>query len=81
MVGHIGPEAQVGGPIALLKDGDIITIDASDPNKGVLSVKLSGAELAARLKSWRPKKTAYPTGALAKYAKLVGRACDGAVCG
>jgi dihydroxy-acid dehydratase len=81
MVGHIGPEAQVGGPIALLKDGDIITVDASDPNKGVLSVKLSKAELAARRKSWKPKKTAYPTGALAKYAKLVGRACDGAVCG
>jgi dihydroxy-acid dehydratase len=81
MVGHVGPEAQVGGPIAALKDGDVITIDATNADRGVLSVKLSKAEIARRLTKWKPKKTAYPTGALAKYAKLVGPAKDGAVCG
>jgi dihydroxy-acid dehydratase len=81
MVGHVGPEAQVGGPIAILQDGDIVTIDDTNPDKGELSVKLSQREISARLKKWKPKKSSYTNGALAKYAKLVGPACDGAVCG
>ena len=79
MVGHIGPEAFVGGPIAALKDGDIIEIDANDPAKGKISVKLSKQEIQDRLKKWKAPNPHYTTGALAKYAKLVGPACDGAV--
>jgi dihydroxy-acid dehydratase len=79
MVGHVGPEAAAGGPIALLKDGDIVTIDASNPEKGELSVKLSKKELADRKAKWKPRKPLYTTGVLAKYAKLVGPAKDGAV--
>jgi dihydroxy-acid dehydratase len=79
MVGHIGPEAYVGGPIAILRDGDIIEIDATDPAKGKLNVKLSKEEIAKRLKKWKMPKPKYISGALAKYARLVGRACDGAV--
>ncbi len=76
MIGHIGPEAQAGGPIAIVKNGDIIEIDAV---KGKLNVKLSSAEIKKRLKKWKPKKSMYTAGALAKYAQLVGPACDGAV--
>jgi dihydroxy-acid dehydratase len=79
MVGHVGPEAALGGPIALVKTGDVITLDATNPMKGELSVALSDKELAARRKKWKPKKPMYTTGALAKYAAQVGRACDGAV--
>jgi len=79
MVGHIGPEAFVGGPLAILRDGDIIEIDATNPAKGKLNVKLSKEQIATRLKKWKPPKPRYKTGALAKYAQLVGRACDGAV--
>ena len=79
MVGHIGPEACVGGPIAAVKDGDIIEIDASNPAKGKINLKLSKQEIQDRLKKWKAPKPHYATGALAKYAKLVGPACDGAV--
>ncbi len=75
-VGHVGPEAQVGGPIGLLKNGDMITIDAV---KGKLTVDLSGKELKARRKKWKPRKNGYSAGALWKYAELVGPAVDGAV--
>jgi dihydroxy-acid dehydratase len=75
-VGHIGPEAMDGGPIGLLKDGDIVVIDA---DKGVLNVELSDAELAERRKSWTPKKPSFKTGALARYAKNVGPARYGAL--
>jgi dihydroxy-acid dehydratase len=75
-IGHVGPEAAVGGPIALIRDGDIIRIDA---DKGTLDVKLSDAELAERKKSWKPRPTNYNAGALQKYAALVGPARDGAV--
>jgi len=75
-IGHVGPEAFVGGPIGLLKDGDMITIDA---DKGILSVALSDDELAERRKSWVPPKTQYTTGALWKYAQLVGPARKGAL--
>jgi dihydroxy-acid dehydratase len=75
-VGHVGPEAAVGGPIGLLKDGDMITINAIT---GELSVALSEAELAERRKAWKgPRETIYATGALWKYAQLVGPAHLGA---
>ena len=75
-VGHVGPEAADMGPIGLLKDGDIITIDAET---GELSVDLSGAELEARKKTFQPKAPSFKTGALARYAKNVGPARHGAV--
>jgi dihydroxy-acid dehydratase len=75
-IGHVGPEAGVGGPIALLRDGDIIRIDA---DQGTLEVKLSDAELETRRKGWKPRKTNYNAGALYKYAQQVGPARDGAV--
>ena len=76
-VGHVGPEAAHGGPIALLQNGDMITIDAI---KGELSVELSDAELAARKEKWAgPRETIYASGALWKYAQLVGGAYLGAV--
>ncbi len=81
MVGHVGPEAFVGGPIAAVHDGDIITLDATDPAHGVLSVALTDAEMAARMAAWTRPAPNYTTGALAKYAKLVGPACDGAITG
>ncbi|MEQ8506008.1 MAG: dihydroxy-acid dehydratase [Rhodospirillales bacterium] len=75
-IGHVGPEAAVGGPIGLLKDGDVIHIDA---NNGTLDVELSEDELDARRKEWKPRKHDYQSGVLWKYAQLVGPACDGAV--
>ncbi len=76
-VGHVGPEAAHGGPIALLRDGDLITIDAI---KGELSVALSDADLAARKAEWSgPRETIHAAGALWKYAQLVGSAAKGAV--
>ena len=75
-VGHFGPEAQVGGPIALLRDGDIIRLDAI---KGTLSADVSEEEFAERRKSWKPRETFYGSGAIWKYAQTVGNARDGAV--
>ena len=76
-VGHVGPEAALGGPIALIRDGDIIQIDA---RKGTLKVKLSAKELRDRRKAWAgPRETIYGSGALWKYAQLVGSTKDGAV--
>ncbi|TGQ54152.1 dihydroxy-acid dehydratase [Mesorhizobium sp. M1C.F.Ca.ET.193.01.1.1] len=75
-IGHVGPEAAVGGPIGLIKDGDVISIDAV---KGKIEVALSDAELAARAKSWKARKTDYQSGAIWKYAQTVGSARDGAV--
>jgi dihydroxy-acid dehydratase len=75
-VGHVGPEAAVGGPIALIRDGDIIEIDADD---GKLNVKLSDAELAERRKSWKPRDERFGSGVLWKYAQQVGPAVNGAV--
>lgn len=76
MVGHVGPEAQVGGPIAVVKNGDTVEIDAE---KGTLNVRLTQKELKMRLRRWKPKKPLYTAGALAKYASLVGPASGGAV--
>jgi dihydroxy-acid dehydratase len=76
-VGHVGPEAAHGGPIALLRDGDMITLNAPT---GELSVALSDDELARRQSAWTgPRKTDYTSGALWKYARLVGGARHGAV--
>jgi len=75
-IGHIGPEAAVGGPIALLRDGDTIEIDAV---VGTLNVKLTDAELAERRTKWRPRATNHTSGVLWKYAQQVGPAVDGAV--
>ncbi len=75
-IGHVGPEAQVGGPIGLLRDGDTITIDAE---KGVLETSLTAAELENRKKAWKPRDHGYGSGALWKYAQTVGPAVDGAV--
>jgi dihydroxy-acid dehydratase len=75
-IGHVGPEAAVGGPIALLRDGDKIIIDAG---KGTIDVALSDEELAKRRAEWKPRKTDYNSGVLWKYAQLVGPAYLGAV--
>jgi dihydroxy-acid dehydratase len=75
-VGHVGPEAAVGGPIALLQDGDRIVLDAE---AGTIDVLLSDAELAERRAAWRPRTTDYNSGAIWKYAQLVGPAHLGAV--
>lgn len=75
-VGHIGPEAAVGGPIALLRDGDIVTLDAA---AGTLEVALSGDELQRRARDWKPRAEEYTSGYLWKYAQQVGAARQGAV--
>ena len=75
-IGHVGPEAAVGGPIGLVKDGDIIAIDA---DKGTLDIEVSEAELAERRKTWKLPPNAYQSGALRKFADQVGPARYGAV--
>ncbi|MBT7076195.1 MAG: dihydroxy-acid dehydratase [Pelagibacterales bacterium] len=75
-VGHVGPEAAVGGAIALIENGDIITIDA-ETNE--LSVGLSGDELNKRRKNWKPREHEYGSGEIWKYSQLVGSAVNGAV--
>ncbi len=75
-VGHVGPEAALGGPIALVQDGDIINIDAT---KGTIDLEVSDEELAARKAAWKPRETAYGNGAIWKFAQLVGPAHLGAV--
>ena len=77
-VGHIAPEAMVGGPLAALRDGDEVTVDI--PNRQ-LSVALSNTELQERLRAWSPPASHYTHGTLAKYAKLVSSASTGAVTG
>ena len=75
-VGHVGPEAAVGGPIALIRDGDIIELDA---DKGTIDVKLSDDELAKRKTQWKAREAEFGSGYLWKYAQQVGPAVDGAV--
>ncbi|MCA0050436.1 dihydroxy-acid dehydratase [Mesorhizobium sp. B283B1A] len=75
-IGHVGPEAAVGGPIGLIRDGDVISIDAVN---GTIEVALTEAELAARAKTWKARTTDYQSGAIWKYAQTVGSARDGAV--
>jgi dihydroxy-acid dehydratase len=76
VVGHITPEAAVGGPLGLLRNGDTVTIDAE---KRVLNAELSAAELRRRRAAWKPRKPYATTGVLAKYATLVSSASAGAV--
>ena len=75
-IGHVSPEAAVGGPIALIKDGDIISIDIM-ANK--INVKLSDEELAERRKEWQPKEPRIKTGYLARYAAMVTSGNTGAI--
>lgn len=75
-VGHVGPEAAVGGPIGLIEDGDVIEIDAES---GTLSLHLDPDELAARRERWQPRRHAFQSGALWRYAQTVGPAGKGAV--
>ncbi|GIW27847.1 MAG: dihydroxy-acid dehydratase [Meiothermus sp.] len=76
MIGHVAPEAQVGGPIALVEEGDIISIDC---DRGVLNLEVSEKELARRAKAWKPPKPHYKSGLFARYAALVSSAREGAV--
>jgi dihydroxy-acid dehydratase len=75
-VGHVGPEAAVGGPIALIRDGDIVELDAE---QGTLNVKLSADELAKRKSQWKPRESEYGSGYLWKYTQQVGPAVNGAI--
>jgi len=75
-IGHVGPEAAVGGPIGLLRDGDTITIDAE---AGTLEVAVSDAELAERRRAWTPRRNNYQAGCLWRYSQTVGEAEKGAV--
>ena len=74
-VGHVGPEAALGGPVALLKNGDVIDIDAK---KGTINVRLTKAQLASRKKKWKAKKSTFGSGTLWKYAQTEGTAYLGA---
>jgi len=76
VVGHITPEAQVGGPLAIVKNGDPITIDAV---KRTVCLDIPEAEIRRRLKAWKPPKPRYTRGVLSKYQKLVSSASQGAV--
>jgi dihydroxy-acid dehydratase len=78
VVGHVAPEAWVGGPIALIKDGDSITIDADEK---LLSLNVSDADMQKRKAAWIAPKPRVERGVLAKYAKLVSSASEGAVTG
>jgi len=75
-IGHVGPEAAVGGPIGLIKNGDVIEINA---DKGLLKVHLTNKEMLKRKKKWKPKKIEYTSGTLWKYSQSVGPAFKGAV--
>ena len=75
-IGHVGPEAAVGGPIGLVRDGDMITIDAT---AGTIDVALSETELAERRRAWTARRNDYQSGTLWKYAQIVGDAEKGAV--
>ena len=76
MIGHVSPEAMVGGPISLVKNGDKVIIDIK---RGTIDLEVGRAEMQERKRKWRPKKPKYLSGALAKYASLVRSASDGAV--
>ena len=76
MVGHVTPEAFHGGPLAAVEDGDVVVLDVAGRE---LRVELSDDELGARLDAWVPPAPRYATGALAKYARLVSSASEGAV--
>jgi dihydroxy-acid dehydratase len=75
-IGHVGPEAAVGGPIGLLRDGDMIDIDA---DSGALDVRLTEAQLAERRAEWQPRQHDFQSGAIWRYAQTVSQARFGAV--
>ncbi|WP_164114547.1 dihydroxy-acid dehydratase [Sphingorhabdus sp. Alg239-R122] len=75
-IGHVGPEAAAGGPIALVHDGDVITIDAE---AGTIDLQVSEDELEKRRETWKPQENDYASGALWRYAQNVGAAHEGAV--
>jgi dihydroxy-acid dehydratase len=76
MAGHVSPEAALGGPIAAVRDGDIIHFDVS---QRILEVEISDKVLRQRMKTWNPPQPRYPTGVFAKYAALVSSASQGAI--
>jgi dihydroxy-acid dehydratase len=76
MMGHVSPEAALGGPIAAVREGDIINIDVT---KRVLEVEISDDALRQRLSEWKAPAPKYPTGVFGKYAALVASASEGAV--
>jgi dihydroxy-acid dehydratase len=76
MVGHVAPEAALGGAIACVRDGDRITIDTKTRK---LELEISDSEIARRLAEWKPPTPRYKTGVFAKYAALVGSAAEGAI--
>jgi len=76
MIGHIAPEAALGGPIAAVREGDTIVIDV---DRGALDLEIPADELARRLAGWTPPAPRYTGGVMAKYAALVGSASEGAV--
>ena len=76
MAGHVAPEAVDGGPIAAVRDGDIVVFDIE---KRVLNVELSDGEIAKRVQAWQRLAPRYATGVMAKYARLVTSAATGAV--
>jgi dihydroxy-acid dehydratase len=77
-IGHVAPEAAVGGPIALVEDGDIVRLDMS---ARTLDLMVDDDELERRRAQWKPLPARFDYGVLGKYAKLVGSAANGAVCG
>jgi dihydroxy-acid dehydratase len=76
MVGHVAPEAQVGGPLAAVKEGDTISIDI---DKHTIELEVPAEEIVARLKNWKAPEHRYKTGVFKKYVQLVGSAANGAV--
>ncbi len=76
MVGHVAPEAAVGGPIAALEDGDLVAIDVDAKR---LEVELTPEVIAARLAGWKPREPRYTGGVFAKYRALVSSAAEGAI--
>ncbi len=76
MSGHVAPEAYVGGPIAAVREGDMVVMDI---DKRGLNIEVSDEEIAERLKSWKAPEPRYKRGVLAKYASLVTQANEGAV--
>ena len=78
MIGHVAPEAQNGGPIAAVREDDMIRIDVA---KNTIDVELSAAQIAERMKDWKAPAPKYTTGVFSKYVKLVGSAAEGAVTG
>jgi dihydroxy-acid dehydratase len=76
MAGHVAPEAAAGGPIAAVRDGDMITVDLPARQ---LRLEISDDELAARLREYRPLPPRFASGVMAKYARLVSSAAEGAV--